>query len=80
LAALEEKLPAERCTAVTYATDLTGSESAVEVVALADEKLTDADALVNNAGIVDYADFFSDVPGRYVYGIYRDQIARLWPR
>jgi NAD(P)-dependent dehydrogenase (short-subunit alcohol dehydrogenase family) len=57
------KLAAEGRTVITHVADLTAPESAAEVVALADEKLGGADALVNNAGIVDYADFFATSRG-----------------
>jgi NAD(P)-dependent dehydrogenase (short-subunit alcohol dehydrogenase family) len=63
LAALEEKLAVEGRTVVAHSADLTAPASAGEVIALADEKLGGADALVNNAGIVDYADFFATSRG-----------------
>jgi NAD(P)-dependent dehydrogenase (short-subunit alcohol dehydrogenase family) len=55
---LGERLSAENYTVITHAADLTEPDSAAEVIALADEKLGGADVLVNNAGIVNYADFF----------------------
>jgi NAD(P)-dependent dehydrogenase (short-subunit alcohol dehydrogenase family) len=63
LAALQEKLAADGRTVLTHSADLTAAASAAEIVAVADEKLGGADALVNNAGIVDYADFFSTSRG-----------------
>jgi glucose 1-dehydrogenase len=59
LAALAEQLAAQGTTVVTHVADLTLPDSAAEVITLADEKLGGADALVNNAGIVEYADFFA---------------------
>lgn len=47
---------------VTHTGDLTAPESAAEVVALADEQLGGADALVNNAGLVEYEDLFATSP------------------
>ena len=63
LTAVGTKLAAEGRTVITHVADLAASESAAELVALADEKLGGADALVNNAGIVDYADFFGTSRG-----------------
>ena len=55
---LGDRLTADGHTVVTLAADLTEPDTATQLIALADEKLGGADVLVNNAGVVDYADFF----------------------
>ncbi|MCE0765591.1 SDR family oxidoreductase [Pseudonocardia kujensis] len=47
---------------VTHVADLTDSDAAEKVVAVAEERFGGADALVNNAGIVEYEEFLATSP------------------
>ena len=62
LAELVEALGSAGHRVVACVADLTQAGSVEEVVALAQRELGGADALVNNAGIVDYAPFFETGP------------------
>lgn len=62
LADFADELKREGRQVTTYIGDLTAPGSAEEMVRVADEQLGGADALVNNAGLVEYAGFFDTTP------------------
>jgi NAD(P)-dependent dehydrogenase (short-subunit alcohol dehydrogenase family) len=59
---LAESLAAQGHRVATHVADLAAAGAAADVIAVADETLGGADVLVNNAGIVEYDNFF-DTPG-----------------